>query len=86
MENGPVLFPLPSDWPRPAVLLACGSWGRGNLRRFLNRVEVDLVPCNSQSGALNGVTSFCVSVSVMSQALFHILTASVPEALVLTLP
>jgi hypothetical protein len=64
MENGPVLFPLPSYWPRPAVLLACGFWGRGNVRRFLNNVEVDLVPRNSQSGALNGVYQFqhiCVS-------------------------
>ena len=86
MENGPVLFPLPSYWPRPAVLLACGFWGRGNVRRFLNNVEVDLVPRNSQSGALNGVYQFQhIGVSHFTGP-FHILTPSVPKALVPALP
>ena len=61
-------------------------WGRGNVCWFLNKMEVDLVPGNSQSGALNGVYQFQhIGVSHFTGP-FHILTPSVPKALVPALP
>ena len=57
-------------------------WVRARVRRFINSMEVDLVPRNSQSGALDGVYQFHhIGVSHFKGP-FQVLTLSVPEALV----
>jgi hypothetical protein len=61
-------------------------WVRANVRRFINAMEVDVVPRNSQSGALNSVYQFHYIGVGHLPGPFHILTAPVPDALVVALP
>ena len=61
-------------------------WGRGNVRRFINTMGIDLVPRNGQFCALNRVYQFQHIRVGHLPGPFHTLAASVPDVLVPALP